>query len=157
MYMKRRGYTLIELIVTVALLAFIAAFAVPTYQLILAQAQLTSATAEVSDFLLETQQKTVTEQTIYGVTLNVSGTTIPQYTYNPITQVKTSKSTFNLPSNTQIIQVSFSGNSDIRFATTAAPNVSGYLVIEDTVRMRAKKITISPSGSITANQPEYTP
>jgi prepilin-type N-terminal cleavage/methylation domain-containing protein len=153
----RRGYTLIEMLVVVALLTVVAAFAVPTYQLILAQAQLTSAAAEVSDFLLTTQQKTVTEQKIYGVTLTTLAYTIPQYTYDPISQTKTATTTFSLPSNTQIYEVNFSGNSDIRFATTAAPNVSGNVVIKDLIRNRLKKITIAPSGTITANQPEYSP
>lgn len=154
--MIRKGYTLIELLVVVAALAFIAAFAVPTYQLILAQAQLTSATAQAADFLLSTQQKTVTEQKIYGVTLSTSATSIIQFVYNPTTHAKTTQTVFNLPSNTEISQVNFSGNTDIRFATTAAPNVSGNLVIHDIIRNRYKRITISPSGSITANQPEYS-
>jgi prepilin-type N-terminal cleavage/methylation domain-containing protein len=155
---KRPAFTLIELIVVTALIAFIVAFITPTYQLIISQLQLSEAATQVGDFLLLTQQKTVTEQLIYGVTLTAGATSIPQYTYvvNPDGSVtKTPQTTFALPINISISQVNFSGQSDVRFSTSAAPNISGDIVVIDSVRGRKKRITITPSGSINANQTEF--
>ena len=62
----KSGFTLIELVVVVALLAVVAAVAIPTYQLLLSQAQLNSATTQVADLMRLQEQKTVTEQKITG-------------------------------------------------------------------------------------------
>lgn len=152
---KKSGYTLIEMLVTMSVLAFLASFVVPTYQLILSQFQLTSSANEVADFLRLTEQKTVTEQSIYGVTFLVNGASIPQYLYNPADGSKTTKSTYTFPSWIKITQVNFSTNTDIRFATSGAPNVSGNIVITDTIRNRNRKIEIRPSGEIFANSGEF--
>lgn len=153
--MKYRGYTLIELLVVILIMALLAGFAIPTYQTIIAEEQLSEASNQLVDFLLLTQQQTVTQQQIYGVTFTTGATTVAQYLYNPNTATKTPKTTFSLAPNTQIGTVNFSNQSDVRFSTGAAPNVSGTVVVYDTVRNRHKLITISPSGSISDNQSEY--
>ena len=149
------GYTLIELLVVVALMALVAAFTIPTYQLILAEEELSSATGQVVDFMQLTQQRTITEQKIYGDSFIVGGTSTQQFLYDSQSSTKTTQTTFSLAPNTQISAVNLSSNTDIRFSTAAAPSVSGTIEIMDTQRGRHKLITIAPSGSITANQPEY--
>jgi prepilin-type N-terminal cleavage/methylation domain-containing protein len=150
----KSAFTLIELIVVIALMALIAAFSIPTYQLLLAQAQLSGATSDVINFLILTEQQTVTQQKIYGVTLTVGATSIPQFLYNPSNGAKTQQTPFSLAANTDIGAVSFSSQSDVRFSTSAAPSTSGSFDIYDTSRYVHKTITVAPSGDISANQPE---
>ena len=153
----KKGYTIIELLVMVGILTVLASFIVPTYQLILAQFQLTSAAAQVAEFLILTEQKTVTEQKIYGVTLTANASTIPQFLYNPVPNppTKTTQTTFTLPSNIIISSVNFSSNSDVRFTASGAPSVSGNVVIKDTIRNRSRRIEVRPSGAILANTAEF--
>ena len=153
--MPRNAFTLIELLVVVGLMSLIAAFTIPTYQAILSEEQLSQATGELVGFLLLTQQQTVTQQKIYGVTLTTGATSVSQYLYDPASGTKTPQTTFNLAANTQLGTVSFSGQSDIRFSTGAAPNVNGSVEVYNFSQNRHKKITVSPSGSVTANQSEY--
>lgn len=150
-----KAFTLIELLVVIGIMTLIAAFTIPTYQAILSQEQLSQATSELVGYLLLTQQQTVTQQKIYGVTFTAGAVSVPQYLYDPATGNKTALSSFTLAPNTQLGAVSFSGQSDVRFSTGAAPNVSGTVEVFDTSRSRHKLITVSPSGAVTANQSEY--
>lgn len=154
--MKRApGFTLLEIVVTVGILALLAAFTLPTYQLILSQIQLNSAVEQTADLTRLAEQKTVTEQSIYGVTFTVNATTIPMFLYNSVNSTKTTQSTLVLPTNISISQVNFSGNSDIRFATSGAPNFSGTVVLHDSIRNRNRVVEIRPSGNILSNTAEY--
>ena len=153
--MRKPAYSLVELVVAVAVLSMLASFIIPTYQLILAQLKLNSAVTQVADFVRLTEQKTVTEQLIYGVTFTTNATTIPQFLYNTVTGAKTTQTTITLPSNIVISSVNFSGNSDVRFSTSGAPNVSGNVVIRDIIRNRHRVVEVKPSGAIFANQAEY--
>lgn len=152
--MRTRGYTIVELLVVLGLFVFLASFLIPTFQLILSQLELNNATDQVVDILRHAQQKTVTEQRIYGVTFTVNAATIPHFIYNPDTS-KTPVTTYLLPESIIIGQVNFSGNADIRFSTSGAPNVSGNVVLKDIIRNKYKRVTLNPTGAITANQPEY--
>ena len=149
------GYTLVELLIVVALMALVAAFTVPTYQLILAEEQLSSATGQLVDFMQYTQQRTITEQKIYGDSFTAGGTTVQQFLYDTQSGNKSSQTTFSLAPNTQISAVNLNTSSDVRFSTSAAPSVSGTIEVMDSQRGRHKLITVAPSGTITANQPEY--
>lgn len=153
--MRKRGFSLVELLITIGLLSLIAVFVLPTYQLIMAQFQLSEAAQQVESFIRLTQQKTVTEQQIYGITLTANATTIPQYIYDTESGTKTNQSTYALPSSVKIGSVNFSGNTEIRFSPSGSPNYSGYLVLNDTIRNRNRRIDIRPSGSVIGNQNEY--
>jgi Tfp pilus assembly protein FimT len=150
-----KAYSLIELLITVALLTLIASFIVPNYQILLSQYQLSGAATQTAEFFRLTEQKTVTEQKIYGVTLTANASTITQFLYNTTNGSKTTQATLSYPTNIKIGQVSFSNNTDIRFATSGAPNVSGYVVLNDKVRNRNRKIEIRPSGAVLAESGEY--
>jgi hypothetical protein len=109
---------------------------------------------QVAEEIRLAQQKTVTEQLIYGVTFTAGSTTIPLFRYNPANGAKTTISTYTLPNDVSINSVNFSNNNDIRFATSGAPNFSGNLVLRDTVRNRSRQIDIRPSGTVITNTPE---
>jgi len=158
--MKLAAFTLFELLIAVSLLLLLSAFTVPTFQILISQIQLNTATNQVADILRLDEQRTLTQQQIYGVTLVASSTTVPQFLcLNVACAVSTDKSmltpTYTLPTNVVIDQVNFSGNTDIRFATSGAPSTSGELILLDTSRNKRRKIEVRPSGAIIYNFPEY--
>lgn len=150
----RKGFTLIELLITVGIMALLVAFSIPTYQLLVAQQQLNSAVDQVEEYVRLTQQKTVTEQQLYGLTFVANATTVTQFRYNPINSQKTTIEVYTLPINIKIGQVNLSGQSDIHFSTAGSPDFSGSVVLNDTIRNRNRSILIKPSGSINSNQSE---
>lgn len=155
MVVVRRGFTLLELLVVMGVLVLLGAFVTPTYQLLLAQFQLSTAVDQVAETIRYAQQRTVTEQNPYGVTFTTGASTVPLFLYNTGDGSKTTQSTLTLPSYIIIYQVNFSGNSDVRFAASGAPNVSGNLVLRDTVRTKNRLIEIRPSGTVITSGAEY--
>jgi prepilin-type N-terminal cleavage/methylation domain-containing protein len=152
---RRKGFTLLELVVVMGLLVLIGSFTIPTYQVLLSQLQLSSAVDQVAGQIRLAQQKTVTEQSIYGVTFTSGANTIPLFLYNTSNGNKTTQSTISLPTYITIDTVSFSNNADVRFATSGAPNYSGYLTLKDTVRSKSRKIEIRPSGTVLTSGAEF--
>lgn len=150
----RKAYTLVELLVTISVLALLAAFVVPSYMLIMSQAQLNTAVSEVSNLLRYNEQKTVTEQKTYGLTFSAGSGTIPIFIKN-VDNSKTAQPTYTLPVNIVLGAVNFSGSSDVLFTNSGAPNVSGSFVLTDTVRNKSRLLTVKPSGEIVANTGEY--
>jgi prepilin-type N-terminal cleavage/methylation domain-containing protein len=149
----QRAFTLVELLVTMAVLVLLGSFVIPTYQTILSELQLSSAVEQVAEQTRLAQQRTVTEQQVYGVTYTVGANTVPLYSMNGAT--KTAVSTISLPAYVSISTVSFSGNADIRFAPSGAPNYSGYLVLRDIIRNRYRRIELRPSGTIITTSAKY--
>lgn len=150
----RRGFTMVELVVVVGMIVLLGAFLTPTYQLLLSQFQLSATVEQVAEQVRLAQQKTVTEQQIYGLTFTAGASTIPTFLYNPGNGNKTTQSTFTLPAYISIYQVNFNGNNDVRFSTSGAPNVSGNLVLRDTIRLKNRTIEIRPSGTVITSAPE---
>lgn len=155
MKMFKRGYTLLELLITIGVLALLTAFAIPTYQLVMSQFQLSEASQTVETLIRSTQQKTVSEQKIYGITFTTNAQTVIQYLYNTTNGTKTTQKIITFPGSIKIGSTSFSGQSDIQFNTAGSPNYSGYVVVNDPIRNRNRKVELKPSGSIIGNQAEY--
>jgi prepilin-type N-terminal cleavage/methylation domain-containing protein len=151
--MRRNAYTLVELLVTSAVLAVLGAFTVPTYQLILQQLKLSESTEQTVAFIRATQQRAITEQVNYGVSLRANATTIPMFRVNPDT-TQTTVETYSLPTDIRISAIAFSNNGDVRFNPAAAPSVSGTITIQDTIRNRTRTVDIRPSGNIRASGTE---
>jgi prepilin-type N-terminal cleavage/methylation domain-containing protein len=130
---SRRGFTLVELLVTGAILAVLGAFTVPTYQLV--------------SFVRVTQQRAITEQLSYGVELRANAASIPMFRVNADTTT-TVVQTYTLPSDIRISAIAFPNNGDVRFNPAAAPSVSGTITIQDVIRNRTRTVDIRPSGSV---------
>lgn len=150
--MIRRAFTLVELLISVLVLALVASFTIPTYQLLLSQQQLNAAVDQSSDFIRYAAQQTVTEQVVYGFTVNTNGTNITMFKIVGTTQ--TTVKTLTLPSAIQIGTVSFSGNTSIRFTTAGAPSASGYFTLYDTIRNKSRSVEVRPSGNVRTNTSE---
>lgn len=165
---RYRAFTLIELVVTVGVLILLAGFVIPTYQLLLSQFQLSSAASQVADYIRMTEQKTVTEQRMYGVTLTTDGAaTMPNPATNKVISqfvyengaenfaIPPASASLALPSTIVISSVNFAGERNIRFSASGAPNVSGNVVLTDTVRNRSRRIEVKPSGMVVDNTSEF--
>lgn len=156
-----KAYTLIELLLVIIILALLAAFAVPTFQLIISQEQLSTATAQLGDTFRSVAQATVTQQKDYGLKLCTDNNAsfmeyilgdpnIPSNISCPLTPPPRY---FTLPNNIVIYQMP-SGTNYIYFNSAGAPNVNGSIILKDTARNRCRSLIIQPSGSISTNQPE---
>ncbi len=141
---KRSAFTMIELLLVVGILGVLAAFTVPTFQIILSQLQLSTATTQVTDLLRLSEQKTVTEQQIYSISAAAGATTVTQKQGSSIIY------TLVLPSNIVVSDSNFGGTTTVTFTTAGAPSVSGYLTLRDVVRGRTRQIDVRPSGAIIA-------
>lgn len=144
---EKKGFSLIELLVTLSILAVVAAFTIPTYQMILSQLQLNSATEQAADLVRLASQRTVSEQVVYGIRVTAGGSNIQMFVVNT-NGTTTVVRTLTLPAYTQIGTVSLSNATEVRFSTAGAPNVSGSFTIRDTQRSRSRAIQIRPSGNI---------
>ncbi len=147
------GFTVVELMVSIALMAILATFTVPTYQLLLSQQQLNSAVDQTSDLIRYAAQRTVTEQVVYGFTVTAGSTNVVMFQVDGSGNNVTMQ-TLTLPSNIQVGTVSFSGNNSIRFSTAGAPSVSGNFTLRDTIRSKSRTIEVRPSGNIRTNTGE---
>lgn len=160
--MRYPGYTLVEMLIVVGLVSFLAAFMIPTYQLIITQLQLSTSADDVTSLLRTAEQKTVTEQVTYGMSLVAGATSIVQFNCSTAScddgngsSTKTTTSVFNFPANIQIDSVNLAGNIDLRFATSGAPNASGSVTLIDTSRGKRRTINVRPSGAIITSPAEF--
>jgi type II secretory pathway pseudopilin PulG len=156
----RPAYTLIELLLIIIILALLAAFAVPTFQLIISQEQLSTTTAQLGDTFRKVAQDTVTQQKDYGLKLCTdNNASFMEYILGdpnisssvpcPLTPPRF----FSLPNNIIVYQMP-SNTNYIYFNSAGAPNVNGNIILKDTARNRCRNLVIQPSGSISTNQPE---
>lgn len=154
--MLKRAFTLIELLVTMAVVSFIAAFAVPSFQVILSQLQLNSATDATADLIRLAQQRTVTEQVSYGVTFAIGSSTVTLFRYNTPPTANTTIETYTLPTNISITDLSVNSADalswSVRFTASGAPfgSDSGDIILTDTIRGVSRTIQVRPSGSVLA-------
>ncbi len=180
--MRRRApaLTLVELLITAAVIALVAAFIIPTYQLILSQAQLSAATNQAVELLRLQQQRTVAEQVIYGFSSSATSTIVTYKKCSNVACTTTTNQSYTvdastiatflcrsancdtkdvtlttLPVNVLVDSASFGGQVDVRFTTAGAPSTSGTLVLRDAIRNRRRSIDLRPSGSLLPGSREY--
>jgi len=109
-----KGFSLIELVIVIALISIVSAFAVPVWQRYAANTDLKTAAKEVMADLSNAKQQAVEENLVYRITFNVVGN---NYALSRVDTGATfwTKSVASLGNGILIGSVNFSGGSVVSF------------------------------------------
>jgi prepilin-type N-terminal cleavage/methylation domain-containing protein len=104
------GFSLVELVVVIALIAIVGAFAVPTWNKYRANADLKSAAREVMADISDAKQRAVTENLdVYRLAFNVAGNSYALSRTDGVTEGTWTKSLTSYGTGIVIESVNFSG------------------------------------------------
>ena len=135
---QERGFTLVELMVTVAILAIIAAIAVPSYREYIPKVRASGAARELFTQIQLARQKAITKNNDYVITFDVSD---DSYTiYND----EDSNGTLETGEVEKPIQMD-EQHSGIVFGYVPGNNPSGSPITRD-VTFVSDKVTLKPTG-----------
>jgi prepilin-type N-terminal cleavage/methylation domain-containing protein len=127
-YNGQRGYSLVEILITIAILIILAAIAIPSFQGYVINTNLKSAGRDLSADFFNCKERAVAESRMYRITFNVGANYIIEQCNNTgspcngYTTIATkTPATFN--ANIQITNAAFGNGSSITFQTrgTATP------------------------------------
>ncbi|MFH0818797.1 MAG: prepilin-type N-terminal cleavage/methylation domain-containing protein [Patescibacteria group bacterium] len=137
---SRSGFTLVEIIVVMAIISFMASITIPFMSSYLSQQQLSTLTDEVVGNLRRAQNKAITS------TNNVSWGVAWHSTYYAIIEdpsgVATEYEVYTLPANSVI------SGSDIIFSKLSGKTTANTITITATSINEQKQININDEGSI---------
>ena len=128
-----RGFTLVELMVTIAILAIIATLAAPSFSNIIQRQQLNSATESLVSLLEEARTEAVLKHRDISVKISPTDTTQTTYTW---------KSPNSVPSPTTPSLITFN-----RYGGTGTNQITATL----TYKSQTKVINVTPLGNISSN------
>ena len=124
------GLSLIELIIVIALMGILAAFAVGAYQLFFERSRIDKATVEVALVLQKAQDLSISahEGKEYGIRIHPSlGEYQLIYRASPVDMTIT---TYKLPNNISFLGVDFSSGIVVYFSKlTGLPSAPGYITL----------------------------
>ena len=146
---KSRGFTLIELMVTIVVLAIIAVMAAPSFSNILLKQNLKKSTQELANVLVQARAKAALERKEITVNLNVTNIADKNVALKDTTN--TDFTTLNwMPSGKAILESD--SPTSITFLSTGlikgASTDTSFTVCEKTSGSLSKTITISKMGTI---------
>lgn len=144
-YIQRKtssGFTLIELMVTIAILAIIVSIAAPNISTQLANQRIKSTTATLHNALKEAKVESVIRRQDITLTYNnnnspksiviegINGQSIASYNYDAKTTIK-------------------SGNAKITFSSNKTANETTYTICDSNTAALPKQVSVSKLGNIT--------
>lgn len=138
--MKNRGFTLIELIVTIAIISGIGALAIPIYSSFQIEAQFGNTTAEIAQTLRRAQQRTLAgeQDRAWGVSFTSSTYTLYASGDPSFDEQETIPAT-----------ISLSGLSTVEFARlTGETTDTGNITITASSIGKTKTINVNSEGRI---------
>ena len=138
-----RGLTLAELLVTVAIIALVAAITVPFYQIVTMNLDLSAASRDLASDLRYAQQLSVTTQVNYQVIFSVTG---ESYYIRNTSSTATVKSRKIKPPIT-ILAVTDLPNNTVTFNSIGAATSTGTVTLGNPTG-RSTTIIIEPSGYV---------
>lgn len=137
------GFSLLELIVVIAIFAVLSAIALPTYQQLRPNIVLNSTARQIASDLRYAQQLAVTEQIVYSVVFNRVGNSYQIIKSSPQTTIR------NVQLKPQVSMQSITGLTDntVDFNAAGAASESGDIVVVNT-NNRSITVEIKPSGYV---------
>jgi len=139
----KRGFTLVELIVSVAVLSFLAFVIAPGFQAPLGEAMLNATARQIAQDLRRTQQLAVTNGESYRFEIHVANKVYNVRPQNPLKSalftVRVNRPITSVTSNFQYIGGGWRG---ITYTPTGIPGQTGEIVITDS-RGRGRAIVVA--------------
>lgn len=137
--MIRRGFTLVELLVTMSILGIIAAFSVPAYQTMQKSVALNNGVQEVADAIRVAQTRALSAQDGVNQGIRFATSSVTLFDENGDIRTQALPSSLTLSSTqSEVVFERLSGQADQAVTVTISNGSS-------------KTIAISPSGKISLN------
>lgn len=154
--MSKRGFTLLELLTVIAIIAVLSGVAWPTISKINQRELVRQEAESIANVLREAQERTLSEQYIYGARFDVALQTVQLISYGETYTEQTPYTvleTVSLPANNTVLQgVSFvdqSGEAIIRFTRSGLPSQPGTVTVQSNTGLAQQwSIEVIPAGSV---------
>ena len=143
---KHSGFTLVELIIIVAIIGALSVISIPNFKQYLTNLELNNSTKQLIGKMKIAQQYTVTEQLVHSVRMDILGSSYYLIKTEPSEEIL---ETISLDDS--VIFHSFTGiqNNEVVFNSAGAVEYSGTIVLEHQTSLKQTQINIKPSGYIT--------
>lgn len=154
--MSKRGFTLIELLTTLAIIAVLSMVAWPTLSRINQREMVRQGAEQVANVLREAQERTLSEQYIYGARFDVAAQAVQLISYGEVYEGQNTYDvleTVSLPTNNTLLQsvdfVDQSGEAIIRYTRSGLPSQPGSVVVRNDSGLEQEwTIEVIPAGSV---------
>lgn len=142
-YLLKKGFTLIEMLTVIGIIAIVAAISFPVYQNMRPNITLNSATRDLATDMRYAQQLAVTEQIIYDVIFNTSASSYEIRNNSTAALVRTKV----LPDGITFSSITGLTDNTAEFTATGAAAAPGTIILANR-KDKQTTIEIKPSGYV---------